>query len=169
MKSAIGNFEILDYKYVVLGASAAGFYFNSGTKRSKCRHESCGWKSKMKCFVHKKCNNTKIYGWCEHDTEISKSVKCSRIYFTRYKDAELVDPKTKVELIALAIDVATLVDYSMCKVAIYDLLNDKWASDSWWVVTRKGNLSPAWGRVPSMAPKDIHGIEEVIEKVKAKL
>lgn len=118
---------------------------------------------------HANCHTdwcTTTYGLRPHN--VGEHVQCTRLHFEPYNDAELADPNVKPESVAIELKVA-LTDVREIEwgVALYDLMEDKWFSDSWWTSTgyRYKNLMPhkhsGWP-----APKELNLIDQVLDSLK---
>lgn len=187
--------NIFEPKYVVVRATIAGFYKSLGKKFDLCRHIVCGYKKppRTACDARpddpKPAYNSYNDWWVQRQTEhknkgctnkwcvkelgppheiVDIKATCKRSYYHLYSDQELTNPETKVEYIALEMTVASRYAHYVV-VGVYDLLNDKWANDDWWSTTPKGDLMPCNQTPPDVTPREIHGIEIIIEKAKAGL
>jgi hypothetical protein len=185
---------LVDHERMILHASTIGFYYNYGKRQQVCNHKSCGWKSPesrqcryisndgwYKQYYGQQIKDHKKKGckedWCIKDNGPRPASwpepipnPCKRTYFRAYTEKELADPKTKVELVAIILSVAEQDRAPRNNIiCVYDLMNDRWANDTWWKLTPKGDLSPwqDWGL--DYAPKTIYGIEEVILKAKERV
>jgi len=176
---------------VVLGASTVGLFRRIGKRFDECKHASCGfqyirdahngcwWLKQTKANEdaerHQKAHCKS--DWCQvyHGKRPGivpkeKKVKCKMTYFQEYTPQELSNPTTKVELAAISLDLAESGGTpSLGMIALYNLAEDKWDNDDWWIITSKRLLYPNNNRPPATKPKDIYGIQEVIVKLKEKL
>lgn len=187
--------QILKRESAILEASVVGYFYNYGKKYDRCRHVFCGYEhvQNYSCYVKKAKLKTKTdfppskseiqrhrgcsLDWCRTyygarpvggPIPPSKPVKCKRTYFRSYTTQELANPNTKVELVAIQLDVAGYYSWPHLNVvAVYDLMNDKWHDSKWWSTTPKGDLSLRAPCSLDLKPSEIDGIDEVIAKVKA--
>lgn len=184
------NKTLFERDTAILTATVVGYFYDFGKKYDRCRHVTCGFEyvqdyscgykkyperryySKSDIHRHRQCSAD----WCrtyygnrpKGAIPKAKLVKCKRTYFRSYTTQELADPKTKVELVAVQLNVAGYYNWPLTNiVALYDLMNDKWHDNGWWTMNPKGDLSPRSQGIPDFDPGDISGIEDVVTKVKA--
>jgi hypothetical protein len=124
------------------------------------------------------------YSWCKvkHPNQgpptliRADKAKCKRIIYRRYSDQELAKPDTKPDAIAILVNLATSCYHNAHPnmVALYDLIEDKWALDSWW--TRPGGSTETLSRRNehhgvrcAPPPSGVSHIDEVVQKLKESL
>lgn len=188
---------LVNHERMVAYAVTVGFFYNYGKRQKVCQHRSCGWRrpESRSCFhmrylepgadvyyrklyaqeIKRHQKRGCLLDWCVLDNgarpegwPTPKPNPCKKTYFRAYTEKEIADPNTKVELVAIQLTVAELSRIPRNNiVCVYDLMNDRWYTDTWWKLTPKGDLSPYndWGL--DYAPSEIAGMEDVLTKVKA--
>ena len=105
-----------------------------------------------------------------------KKIKCKRVLYRRYTDKELSVPDTKPDAVAIRVHLSTNCRHGRHPnmVMLYDLLEDKWALNSWWTCSggNPNTLGPRdrdnGGRC-APAPSEVAHIDEVVQKLKESL
>ena len=141
--------------------------------------ESDEWGGNSVENAHKHLSKNCEPMWCVVSTGRPKpsvfkdgKVNCSRQYYTKYTTQELAHPDTKPEAAAILMTVAQLyVGIQHGAVALYDLLGDKWALNSWWEIphANKDIVMPTTRDYDLPSPDQIILVNEAIETLKKKL
>lgn len=117
--------------------------------------------------------------WCVRSSgkprpdNLDQMVACSRHHLEQYTSAELSKPDVKPESIAVEMHIALLDSHRGIDMAIglYDLIDDKWFNDKWWMLVgwKNNNLMPHDKNKEYPAPKELVNVDEVIAALKASL
>jgi len=170
---------LLDLQAVVFKAEFAGFY-KLREKEKFCYHRGCGFNPE-----NKRCNSGQWIGmgefvinpdhlnagcdldWCviKYGPKTFVRVDCKRSSYEKYSEAELSNPDVKPQAAAIKIHIV-LGTYIRTMVGLYDLFDDKWLLDTWWKVAG-GNTNLLIPNKAYFPPMNVHGINEVIDALKA--